>query len=144
MLACALILWRGWDSQFVRSLDPHLELKAERHYHLNATRFAPWNARTPGLTLFFYLCANMTSSNNVPLAGATAVEKSEPVAALNGPITLPNGFHEPTQEELERELPVVHDDQVPLGDLLSRVVQAIYAELCELAETFVLVVTQWV
>lgn len=48
-----------------------------------------------------------------------------------------NGFHEPTIEELERELPVVHDGQVPLGDLLSRVVQSIYAELSELAETWV-------
>ncbi|KAG1744781.1 mediator complex subunit MED14-domain-containing protein [Suillus lakei] len=38
-------------------------------------------------------------------------------------------------EELESELPVVLDDQVPLGDLLSRVAQAIYAELSELAET---------
>ncbi|KAF8972893.1 mediator complex subunit MED14-domain-containing protein [Flammula alnicola] len=42
---------------------------------------------------------------------------------------------EPTLEELERELPVVYDGQVPLGDLLSRVVQSIYAELSELAET---------
>ena len=50
-----------------------------------------------------------------------------------------NGFREdddgPSQEELERELPVVYDGQIPLGDLLSRVVQAIYAELSELAET---------
>lgn len=52
---------------------------------------------------------------------------------------LVNGFqgedHEPSQEELESELPVVYDGQVPLGDLLSRVVQGIYAELSELAET---------
>jgi len=46
-----------------------------------------------------------------------------------------NGFHEPSIEELERELPVVHDGQVPLGELVSRTVQAIYAELSELAET---------
>ncbi|KAG1871755.1 mediator complex subunit MED14-domain-containing protein [Suillus subalutaceus] len=38
-------------------------------------------------------------------------------------------------EELENELPRVLDGQVPLGDLLSRVAQAIYAELSELAET---------
>jgi hypothetical protein len=38
-------------------------------------------------------------------------------------------------EELERELPEVYDGQIPLGDLLSRVVQAIYAELTEMAET---------
>ena len=51
-----------------------------------------------------------------------------------------NGLHndlppEPSIEELERELPVVDDGQIPLGDLLSRVVQSIYAELSELAET---------
>jgi mediator of RNA polymerase II transcription subunit 14 len=46
-----------------------------------------------------------------------------------------NGYHKPTIEELEKELPVVLDGQVPLGDLLSRVVQAIYAELSELVET---------
>ncbi len=51
-----------------------------------------------------------------------------------------NGFHagydqEPSLEELEQELPVVYDGQIPLGDLLSRVVQAIYAELLELSET---------
>lgn len=46
-----------------------------------------------------------------------------------------NGHHEPSIEELENELPIVLDGQVPLGDLLSRVAQAIYAELSELAET---------
>jgi len=46
-----------------------------------------------------------------------------------------NGYHDPVIEELEKELPVVYDEQVPLGDLLSRVVQAIYAELSELVET---------
>jgi hypothetical protein len=49
----------------------------------------------------------------------------------------PDGLDEPTLEDLERELPVVYDGQVPLSDLLSRVVQSIYAELCELAETCV-------
>jgi mediator of RNA polymerase II transcription subunit 14 len=39
-------------------------------------------------------------------------------------------------EQFEHELPTVHDGQVPLGELLSRVVQAIYAELSELAETY--------
>jgi hypothetical protein len=49
----------------------------------------------------------------------------------------------PTQEmdgtlsmkELERELPVVKDGQIPLPDLLSRVVQSIFAEMTEIAET---------
>ncbi|KAH9894934.1 MED14-domain-containing protein [Cubamyces lactineus] len=54
------------------------------------------------------------------------------------PPTLTNGdavMHEPLPEELERELPVVMDGQVPLGDLLSRLVQTMYAELTEMAET---------
>ncbi|KAJ7128933.1 mediator complex subunit MED14-domain-containing protein [Mycena crocata] len=46
-----------------------------------------------------------------------------------------NGFDQPSLEELEQDLPVVYDGQVALGDLLSRVVQSIYAELSELAET---------
>lgn len=52
-----------------------------------------------------------------------------------------NGVYEPTQADLERELPLVLDDQVPLGDLVSRVVQSIYAELSELAETSVLLLS---
>ena len=54
------------------------------------------------------------------------------------PPTLPNGdtvMHEPLPDELERELPVVMDGQIPLGDLLSRLVQTMYAELTEMAET---------
>jgi mediator of RNA polymerase II transcription subunit 14 len=47
----------------------------------------------------------------------------------------PNGVHEDSFDDLERELPVVFDGQASLGDLLSRVVQSIYAELSELAET---------
>lgn len=48
-----------------------------------------------------------------------------------------NGVHEhdPSLEELERQLPTVHDGQIPLGELVSRTAQAIYAELTELAET---------
>lgn len=41
----------------------------------------------------------------------------------------------PTLEELESELPVVHNDQIPLSEVLSRVVQDIYAELTTLADT---------
>ncbi|KAF7315273.1 Mediator of RNA polymerase II transcription subunit 14 [Mycena indigotica] len=51
----------------------------------------------------------------------------------------PNGHSQhigsPTIEELEGDLPVVYDGQVSLGDLLTRVVQTIYGELSELAET---------
>ena len=46
-----------------------------------------------------------------------------------------NGVHGATLEELERELPYVGDGQIPLGELVSRTVQSIYAELTELAET---------
>jgi mediator of RNA polymerase II transcription subunit 14 len=41
----------------------------------------------------------------------------------------------PTLEELESELPVVYNDQVPLSEVLSRVVQDIYAELMTLSDT---------
>lgn len=46
-----------------------------------------------------------------------------------------NGVHEHSVGDLERELPIVFDGQASLGDLLSRIVQSIYAELSELAET---------
>jgi mediator of RNA polymerase II transcription subunit 14 len=39
-------------------------------------------------------------------------------------------------EILQQELPVVYDGQVPLSELLSRVMQSIYAELSEQAETW--------
>lgn len=48
---------------------------------------------------------------------------------------VPNGTHELTMEELEKELPMVTEDMVPLGELVSRTAQAIYAEMTELAET---------
>ncbi|KAI0356373.1 MED14-domain-containing protein [Trametes cingulata] len=54
------------------------------------------------------------------------------------PTFLQNGDavkHEPAPEELEKELPVVTDGQVPLGELVSRLVQTMYAELTEMAET---------
>jgi hypothetical protein len=65
-----------------------------------------------------------------------------PIMALNGSISYsspildlldptPNGFDEPP----EAELPIVDDGQVQLRDLVSRVVQACYAEMTEMAET---------
>ena len=59
------------------------------------------------------------------------------VKTYNGSINgIPNGSSDsPSLEELERELPFVHDGQVPLAELVSRMAQAIYAELTELAET---------
>lgn len=62
-------------------------------------------------------------------------QKAEALAVLNGLTGNRHLEQEPTMEQLDMELPVVHDGQVPLGELLSRVVQAIYAELSELAET---------
>ena len=62
--------------------------------------------------------------------------------SLNGVIPYPpqhNGkleaYDEPTLEQLENELPMVADGQVPLGELVSRLVQAVYAELVVMAET---------
>ncbi|CDO75529.1 hypothetical protein BN946_scf184871.g10 [Trametes cinnabarina] len=59
-------------------------------------------------------------------------------ATLHPHTALSNGdalMHEPTPEDLERELPVVMDGQVPLGELISRLSQTMYAELTEMAET---------
>ena len=53
-------------------------------------------------------------------------------------LALQNGkteLHEPSLEQLESELPLVMDGQLPLGELVSRLAQAIYAELVEMAET---------
>lgn len=61
--------------------------------------------------------------------------KQEELPAINGAHA--NGAHEPSLMELESELPQVNDEMVPLGELLSRVVQSIYAELTEMAETYV-------
>jgi mediator of RNA polymerase II transcription subunit 14 len=50
----------------------------------------------------------------------------------------PNGFDDkPPFELLEAKLPIVDDGQVRLSELVSRVVQACYAELTEMAETSV-------
>lgn len=38
-------------------------------------------------------------------------------------------------EQLELELPPVYDGQIQLSELLSRMVQGIYTELAEMAET---------
>ncbi|KAF8170264.1 mediator complex subunit MED14-domain-containing protein [Mycena galopus ATCC 62051] len=62
----------------------------------------------------------------------TGISNSER-GLVNGAHT--NGFNGPTVTDLEQELPFVYDGQVPLGDVLSRIVQSIYAELSELAET---------
>ncbi|KAG8219149.1 mediator complex subunit MED14-domain-containing protein [Butyriboletus roseoflavus] len=63
-------------------------------------------------------------------------QKGEALAVLNGLTGNGHLEHEPAVEQLNMELPVVHDGQVGHSEtLLSRVMQAIYAELSELAET---------
>ena len=62
-------------------------------------------------------------------------QKAEALVVLNGLVGNGHLEQEPTMDQLDMELPVVLDGQVPLGELLSRVMQAIYAELSELAET---------
>jgi mediator of RNA polymerase II transcription subunit 14 len=42
---------------------------------------------------------------------------------------------DPPVELLEAELPIINHDQVTLSALVSRVVQACYAEMTEMAET---------
>ncbi|KAF9070889.1 mediator complex subunit MED14-domain-containing protein [Rhodocollybia butyracea] len=68
----------------------------------------------------------MNSENNDILV-------DNPTAIVNG--TYQNGDVKPSVEQLEAELPMVFDGQVNLGDLLSRVMQAIYTELTEMSET---------
>ncbi|KII92020.1 hypothetical protein PLICRDRAFT_103790 [Plicaturopsis crispa FD-325 SS-3] len=77
-------------------------------------------------------------TNGIDLDIPTALQKLTNGNGLhtNGIVaSATNDSPEATLEELERELPVVHDGQVFLGDLLSRVTQGIYAELSELADT---------
>lgn len=66
---------------------------------------------------------------------------SNSVVSMNGNghvdnIVMHNGYEEPTFEELQRELPQVEEGQIPLREVLQRIVQAIYAELTEMAETY--------
>ncbi|KAF8256603.1 mediator complex subunit MED14-domain-containing protein [Lactarius quietus] len=71
------------------------------------------------------------SLNGTNLAASTSY--SSPILDVLDPAL--NGFDEPPIELLEAELPVVDDGQVPLSELVSRVVQACYAEMTEMAET---------
>ena len=66
---------------------------------------------------------------------AASASYSSPILDVLDPSL--NGFDEPPIELLEAELPVVDDGQVPLSELVSRVVQACYAEMTEMAETSV-------
>ena len=71
------------------------------------------------------------SLNGTNLAASTSY--SSPILDVLDPSL--NGFDEPPIELLEAELPAVEDGQVPLSELVSRVVQACYAEMTEMAET---------
>ncbi|KAF8813688.1 MED14-domain-containing protein [Phlegmacium glaucopus] len=71
--------------------------------------------------------------SNPPDEIVVDLQHSLEIAHSNGPHY--DSVVEPSLEELEQELPMVYDGQIRLGELLSRVVQQIYAELSELAET---------
>ena len=77
------------------------------------------------------LPAPKMSLNGTNLAASTSY--SSPILDVLDPSL--NGFDEPPIELLEAELPAVDDGQVPLSELVSRVVQACYAEMTEMAET---------
>ena len=64
-------------------------------------------------------------------------QSTPPDYMIGGMLPHPNGIFEsePPIELLEHELPTVRDGQYPLADVVSRVVQACYAELTEMAET---------
>lgn len=105
----------------------------------------PWNWDAP---IWYNLNPKQSQSGSTVVVtngtGATAA------AAVNG-----NGHHPhphtnanvnptadqdsppPTIAQLESELPFVDQDQIPLGEILSRVVQDVYAELVTLADTYV-------
>lgn len=70
---------------------------------------------------------------SLPKMALNGSDYSSPILDILDPT--PNGFDEPPIELLEAELPVVDDGQVQLSDLVSRVVQACYAEMTEMAET---------
>ncbi|KAG7090906.1 hypothetical protein E1B28_009983 [Marasmius oreades] len=74
--------------------------------------------------------SNSKAASSMTVTPASHTLEFQPVNGMDV-----NGASEPIMEELERELPIVLDGQVPLGDLLSRVMQSIYAELSEMAET---------
>ncbi|KAH9940499.1 MED14-domain-containing protein [Epithele typhae] len=74
-----------------------------------------------------------TAVNGHPSANGVA-----PYSLLQNGANRTYGGAEPGEiglEELERELPFVMDGQIPLGELVSRLAQTIYAELVEMAET---------
>lgn len=60
------------------------------------------------------------------------------IAPRENGISHVNGDAAYTLEQLEAELPYVDDGMVYLGDLIQRVMQTIYTELSELAETYVM------
>lgn len=80
---------------------------------------------------------NLTATTSQQSMSQPTPPSLPPDYLLDGMLPHANGFdeHEPPIELLERELPMVWDGQFPLGDVVSRVVQACYAELSEMSET---------
>ncbi|KAH8119598.1 MED14-domain-containing protein [Phellopilus nigrolimitatus] len=77
-----------------------------------------------------------TKMNGIHAHGLVTLSNGNRNGSIHANEPLVRGLgDDPSPEELEQELPVVVDGQIPLGDLLSRVVQSIYAELIELSET---------
>ncbi|KAI0068848.1 MED14-domain-containing protein [Artomyces pyxidatus] len=72
--------------------------------------------------------------NGTNLAASTS-QPPPPPDVPDSVVVHMNGFGEPSLEAIESKLPVVYDGQVPLGEVVSRVVQACYAEMSEMAET---------
>ncbi|TFY52257.1 hypothetical protein EVG20_g10628 [Dentipellis fragilis] len=73
--------------------------------------------------------------NGTNLTASTSQQPSFPSGFPDGMGPHVNGFEEPPIEILERELPLVYDGQVPLREVVTRVVQACYAEMTEMSET---------
>ncbi|KAA1472975.1 MED14-domain-containing protein [Dentipellis sp. KUC8613] len=73
--------------------------------------------------------------NGTNLTASTSQQPSPSSGFLDGMAARVNGFEEPPIEILERELPLVYDGQIPLREVVTRVVQACYAEMTEMSET---------
>ncbi|THH13385.1 hypothetical protein EW146_g6822 [Bondarzewia mesenterica] len=73
--------------------------------------------------------------NGANLTASTSRQPQILSGFVDGILPYTNGFDEPPIELLEQRLPVVYDGQVPLAEVVSRVAQACYAELTEMAET---------
>lgn len=76
-----------------------------------------------------------TKINGVHASGSSPSSSSHNGFQFSDGLLIKGHEDEPSLEEREREIPVIYDGQIPLAELLSRMMQAIYAELTEMAET---------